>query len=41
LGNSNTAKILHKRKISLKLTFRKILSLDNVLHVLEMRRNLI
>lgn len=41
MGNSTSASIIEKRKITLKLTFGKLLTLTNVLHVSEMRRNLI
>jgi len=39
--NFNIGKTLGKGKISPKLTSGKILALSNVLHVLEMHRNLI
>lgn len=41
MGNSTSASIIEKGKITLKLTFGKLLTLTNVLHVPEMRRNLI
>ncbi|XP_071918913.1 uncharacterized protein [Coffea arabica] len=41
LGESRTAKVLDKGKVLLKLTSGKILTLNDVLHVLNIRTNLI
>ncbi|KAK5839179.1 hypothetical protein PVK06_007949 [Gossypium arboreum] len=41
MGNSSSSKVLNKRKILHKLTFGKILVLNNVLYVPALRRNLI
>ena len=41
LGDSRSMLVLGKGKVLLKLTFRKTLSLSNVLHVPEIRYNLI
>ncbi|XP_010279148.1 PREDICTED: uncharacterized protein LOC104613147 [Nelumbo nucifera] len=41
MGNSKTLKVTCKRKVLLKLTSGKILMLDDVLHVLEIRRKLV
>jgi len=41
IGNSASASVIGKGKITLKLTFGKLFTLTNVLHVPEMRRNLI
>lgn len=41
MGNSTSTSVVGKGKITLKLTSRKLITLINVLHVLEMRRNLI
>ena len=41
MGNSSTVSILGKGKVSLKLTSGKTIALHNVLHVPDIRRNLI
>ncbi|KAK9714197.1 hypothetical protein RND81_06G078900 [Saponaria officinalis] len=41
VGNSNEVSVLSIGKVHLKLTFGKVLTLDNVLYVPDMRRNLI
>ncbi|XP_010242830.1 PREDICTED: uncharacterized protein LOC104587075 [Nelumbo nucifera] len=41
MGNSQTSKVIGKGKILPKLTSGKILMLNDVLHVLEIRRNLV
>ncbi|PHT58004.1 hypothetical protein CQW23_00367 [Capsicum baccatum] len=41
MANSATAKVERTGKIFLKMTFDKVLTLNNVLYVLELRRNLI
>ncbi|KAK9671610.1 hypothetical protein RND81_12G042100 [Saponaria officinalis] len=41
VGNSNEVSVLDIGKVHLKLTFGKVLTFDNVLYVLDMRRNLI
>ncbi|KAK9733464.1 hypothetical protein RND81_04G069200 [Saponaria officinalis] len=41
MGNSSTVKVLGKGKVLLKLTSGKSLELNNVLHVPDIRRNLI
>ncbi|KAK9733020.1 hypothetical protein RND81_04G038700 [Saponaria officinalis] len=41
VGNSNEVSVLDIGKVHLKLTFGKVLTLDNVLYVPDMRRNLI
>ena len=41
LGDARTAKVVGKGKVVLKLTFGKSVALNVVLHVLDMRRNLV
>ena len=41
LGDSHTAQVLGKGKVMLKLTSRKTLALSNVLHVPNIRANLV
>ena len=41
LGDSHTAQVLRKGKIILKLTSEKILALNDVLHVPNIRANLV
>ena len=41
MGNANTSQVQGKGKVNLKLTSGKTLTLTNMLHVSDMRRNLI
>ncbi|XP_010247324.1 PREDICTED: uncharacterized protein LOC104590376 [Nelumbo nucifera] len=41
MGNSQTSKVIGKGNVLLKLTLRKILMLNDVLHVPEIRQNLV
>ena len=41
MGNSPTSKVEGKRKVILKMTFRKELILNDVLHVPKIRKNLV
>ena len=41
MGNSSTSKVEGIRKIALKMTPGKIVTLINVLHVLDVRKNLV
>jgi hypothetical protein len=39
--NSSSSKILGFRKVILKITFGKLLILNNILHVIDIRKNLV
>jgi len=39
--NSSTFKVLDVGKVTLKMTFEKLLTLNNVLHVADIRKNLV
>jgi len=41
IGNSLTSKILGVGKVILKMTYRKLLTLNNVFHVTEIMKNLV
>jgi hypothetical protein len=41
MGNSLTSKILGVGKVILKMTYRKLLTLNNVFHVTEIMKNLV
>ena len=41
MGNGTTTKVLGKGSVELQFTSRKKLILQNVLHVLEIRKNLV
>ena len=41
MGNSSTSKVEGKRKVILKMTYGKELTLNDVLHVPEIRKNLV
>jgi len=41
MGNSSISKVLVVRKVILKITSRKLLTLKNILHVTNIKKNLV